>query len=499
MVRPKHRATARIVASLLACAQLVAHDSATAQESDAAARAQVKLELARRYLADGIPALRGKAERLLTEAIRVDPEAIDAYGELVRLTIWEIAVGTRAPGELDRALAMARQVRDMAPERPLGYFLTCESLNAMGEKKLSMEMCAFAESRFPNHNDTLVFQARYYSERNPRLALRAAQRALEAGVSADVLSRAVGAAFASLTDLRSKGEALRNFATIFPDRWLWHHAAQSFLQELRWDDARNAYEHAIAEGNILESRLQLGVLCHKNLEDRDCAKRRFQELLELVDRMPELGDVAFAGIAVHLVQVHLALGENGPAAKLAHDALGRQVTNELLQRTLIEEFSQRKLLGLLEPALTEVAQRNPASDFTHRMLGRISLANGKTEDALMHLSRAVVLVPDDDSAYAARAHAYYVLTRYQEALGDFERAIRLRPQEAVHHYNRACMQALLGNRTEALASLRTAFTLDAKLVEVAASDEDFRSLRDDEDFRAQLRLPEAARVNEAVH
>lgn len=459
---------------------------AIAQDSLSSQRAETKIKLARKFVADGIPGLRSQAEALLFEAIRIDPKAIDAYAALVRLMLWEVATGIRSPTELYNALELARQVRELDRKRPLGIYLTCETTFALGQPDLANELCESAQKMFPDHIDTAVFQARYLADKTPRKALRAAQKALEAGIHPDELSHAVATSFESFKGLKSQGESLRAFARVYPDRWLWHRAALAFLREMRWDDARDAFHTAIQHGNELESRLQLGILCDAALEDPACARAQFKHLLKAVEQQPALGNAAHAGIVAHSIRIFLKAGEADEAAKLARHSIRKHVDNTLFIHTLVEAFVQAKAADKLVPAITDLAEANPKSDYAQRVLGRLALANGAIEKAIGHYSKTITLAPHDDTAYAARGQAYYTLKRYGDALLDFDRAIALRPDDAVHHYNRACMLAILGNKEESLTSLHNALVLDAKLANAAENDGDFASLRDNEDFLSHL-------------
>ena len=77
-------------------------------------------------------------------------------------------------------------------------------------------------------------------------------------------------------------------------------------------------------------------------------------------------------------------------------------------------------------------------------------------------------------------------TRAREILTE---GLKARPKAATLHYNLACLEAIQGNRDDALAALGQAFGVlreDARseLAESARKDEDFASLRDDPEFQA---------------
>jgi quercetin dioxygenase-like cupin family protein len=65
--------------------------------------------------------------------------------------------------------------------------------------------------------------------------------------------------------------------------------------------------------------------------------------------------------------------------------------------------------------------------------------------------------------------------------------LKVHPEARALHYNLACLEAVQGNRADALAALRQAVALSPDVVEWARDDEDFESLRDDPEFQALVK------------
>jgi hypothetical protein len=77
-----------------------------------------------------------------------------------------------------------------------------------------------------------------------------------------------------------------------------------------------------------------------------------------------------------------------------------------------------------------------------------------------------------------------------EALVYANRSISLLPGKAEPIYNKACYQALLGlDRNEVLNNLKAAFRLNPALKQIAATDTDLDSMRQNADFN-QLVAPD---------
>jgi tetratricopeptide (TPR) repeat protein len=73
----------------------------------------------------------------------------------------------------------------------------------------------------------------------------------------------------------------------------------------------------------------------------------------------------------------------------------------------------------------------------------------------------------------------------EAARREFEAGLEAYPDAWQGYYNLACAEARLGNRDEALKQLRRAAELDQAVVsKYAPDDEDFASLKDDEEFLA---------------
>ena len=108
---------------------------------------------------------------------------------------------------------------------------------------------------------------------------------------------------------------------------------------------------------------------------------------------------------------------------------------------------------------------------------------GRHEEALKAFDKAIELKPDYASAWDNRGAALGKLGRYDEALEAHNKAIELKPDYANAWYNKACIYSLKGDKENALKRLSKAIDLDAKFKEMAKSDDDFKNLWDDEDFK----------------
>ena len=80
----------------------------------------------------------------------------------------------------------------------------------------------------------------------------------------------------------------------------------------------------------------------------------------------------------------------------------------------------------------------------------------------------------------------YDLGRYEEAIASYDKALEIKPDYASAYYNKACLFNLQTKIEAALELLTTAIELDSKFQEMAKTDSDFDSIRDDPRFQALI-------------
>ena len=84
---------------------------------------------------------------------------------------------------------------------------------------------------------------------------------------------------------------------------------------------------------------------------------------------------------------------------------------------------------------------------------------GRHDDALADFDQAIRLKPDFAKAYNNRGIAKDTLGRHDDALADFDQAIRLRPDFAEAYYNRGITKGRSGDNDKARAEFETALRL----------------------------------------
>src|SRR6266576_6926255 len=82
--------------------------------------------------------------------------------------------------------------------------------------------------------------------------------------------------------------------------------------------------------------------------------------------------------------------------------------------------------GRVHARLIEI---DPDDARAHKRLGRALGAQGKVNEGVAHLQKAIVLKPDEDEPHYDLASIYLRLGRMPEALNEFREVVRLNPRD----------------------------------------------------------------------
>lgn len=114
----------------------------------------------------------------------------------------------------------------------------------------------------------------------------------------------------------------------------------------------------------------------------------------------------------------------------------------------------------------------------------VELGNlGRIEESIPKYRKAIALNPNFAKAYSNWASSLVKLGAWEEAVEKCRKAIELRPDRAYPWFNMACAYSRGDKKAEALDALEKAVQLDPALKEDAKSDEEFKNLWEDEDFK----------------
>jgi len=131
-------------------------------------------------------------------------------------------------------------------------------------------------------------------------------------------------------------------------------------------------------------------------------------------------------------------------------------------RQLFEQGMAAHRAGRLDQAekfYRQVLRADAASFPTLHMLGFLKAQQGKYDDAITLLNKAVRKNPADPAALAHYAHALMAAQKFGEALAAYDRLLAIQPTHIEAHYNRGVIFSQQQRYEEALAALDQALTL----------------------------------------
>lgn len=195
--------------------------------------------------------------------------------------------------------------------------------------------------------------------------------------------------------------------------------------------------------------------------------------------------------AYSLVYAHMSLAlfkdHNKEDASIAATYSAQtSIENKQFYSSLVSEYKKLNALYILEGSLNYLIKTEPFYSLPYTVYGEIYRNNKRYDDSIDMYNKALALEPNKDDLFAERAITYYKNNDYQNALQDFEEALKLRPHTAIYIYNKACMLALLGRKSEALQNLKLALLEDKKLIDLARFDSDFASIKSDSEYSSQF-------------
>lgn len=111
------------------------------------------------------------------------------------------------------------------------------------------------------------------------------------------------------------------------------------------------------------------------------------------------------------------------------------------------------------PALPNILKRtldlDPGNATAHNLKALFDIANGRSEDALESIDRALAIDPLSLVSNTDRGFILLYAARFAEALEQFERTLQLDPYFAHAHYGLGYVRSALGDHAEALENMKS--------------------------------------------
>jgi adenylate cyclase len=109
-----------------------------------------------------------------------------------------------------------------------------------------------------------------------------------------------------------------------------------------------------------------------------------------------------------------------------------------------------------EQDLRRAIELNPSFTQAHQYLSTVLVVQRRNDEAIAAAQRAAELDPLSPISMTTVGYRYYYAGRYEQALEEFGRALRLVPEFASAHVGQAQSHLALGREQEALAALERA-------------------------------------------
>jgi len=141
----------------------------------------------------------------------------------------------------------------------------------------------------------------------------------------------------------------------------------------------------------------------------------------------------------------------------SHDSPGQPAAGDV--RTMLERGLGLQREGRLDEAArvySAVLARDAANADASHLLGMVALSQGRADEAIVLIGRALAVAPDAAPMYANRARALSQAQRHAEAVADCDQALRRDPGLADAHLIRGEALMRLQRFDEALASYEAA-------------------------------------------
>jgi eukaryotic-like serine/threonine-protein kinase len=173
-------------------------------------------------------------------------------------------------------------------------------------------------------------------------------------------------------------------------------------------------------------------------------------------------DPESAAVYYSLGDMQYRRGQLGEAERAFRRALQLQADFDAAQRGLAQVLAGSGRLDEAEALLHEAIRANPSFS-NYFMLGTIEYRAGRYAAAADGFKQATEAAPDNAGAYTMLGNSQYILRDLQQAVGNFEHAVRLGPTAAAYA-NLALVYYDSGRYEDALRSYQQALERDPKSV-----------------------------------
>jgi tetratricopeptide (TPR) repeat protein len=136
--------------------------------------------------------------------------------------------------------------------------------------------------------------------------------------------------------------------------------------------------------------------------------------------------------------------ENQPSFTEEQLQQGEDIARQALEATQKGDFAQAEIIW------TQLIEDFPANPAVWSNRGNVRVSQNKLEQALSDYEQAIKLAPNAPDPYLNRGTAYEGLGKYQNAIDDYQQVLALNPNDAMAYNNLGNAHAGLNNWKEAV-------------------------------------------------
>ncbi len=277
---------------------------------------------------------------------------------------------------------------------------------------------------------------------------------------------------------------LEKLDKIYHDEQLKMALGQMYSENKRFKEAAQKFSEVIAiNPQNGDAQINVVLLNNEGKKENIYEMKKIESILARGDIF--LSDERKVGLYFKMGSYYLHSKAFDAANNAFVQALKKNYDKQAMITEIYRDFSREHEYAHLEGFLKYASDKIPGEPFIYGALGRIySEQLKKQTEAIVSYKNALLLDPEQTDFYNGIGVAFYHMENYGAAINAFQAAISVDPEDALAHYNVACLLAKFGKSREALASLSTAISLDPTLRLSALSDADFASLKESKDFMA---------------
>ena len=445
-----------------------------------------RLDEAKKIMTDVIPGEEPQAEKLLINCIRMNPKYLEPILELAQLIELRVSVGERPLFDIHKSLALVSQAYALDPNSAKVRYAMAHMLGTIGQYEEAQSLYEKTMEEFPNNKETLVEKAKLLVEKDPDASLKLIQESVKMGTNVDDVIEIISSGIRYKSGLSSYSKSFSLVALQYKNRWLYHKLGLIYLEEKQFELAQDAFKRSVELGNTVEAKLQLAIVQYQYLKDFHNSILNFESLIKELELRKTISNSSRALVYAHYSLALFANNNIQSASNAAVQVVLKSSANRDYIKFLAYEYKSRHALQVLQPALELVTLNDPTSDLAFAFLGEIYKQTKNYAKALEVLDKAIILNPKNDAYYAIKGTVFYKSSNYEEALTNYDYALLLNPGKPAYLYNKACVLALLGKKTESLFYLKIVLNADKNFVSIAENDSDFSTIKSDINYSKEF-------------